>query len=153
MTMTVDEELLDELRVHLTSVDGLRELSDSEALEIVDEVAHRFVDKKESVWWWQSLKCDWVTLPYADCDGRMLLYELLAAESTIRLVVTDDEPRPWPVFEGVAQKFLELFRELRFFEYFIASYDCQWVVFDTHHNALVAAGSILDKARCLAGGR
>jgi hypothetical protein len=150
--MAVDEELLDELRVLLTSMDCLRKLSDSEAVAAIDEVARRFVDKEESVWWWQSLKCDSVTLPYRDSDGLVLLGELVPAESTIRLVVTDDQPRPWPVFEGEAPKFWDLFRELRFFEYFIASEDSQWVVFDTHHNALVVTGAILDKARYLAGG-
>jgi hypothetical protein len=149
--MTVDEELLDEFRVLLTSMDALRELSDMEALAVVDEIARRFVDKEESVWWWQSLKCDSVRLPYGDTDGLALLGELVPAESKIRLVITDDEPRPWRVFEGEARKILTLLRELRFFEYFIASEDCRSVIFDTHHNALVAAGSILEKARCLAG--
>jgi hypothetical protein len=151
--MTVDEELLDQFRVYLTNRDGLRELNFLEALVVVDDIARRFVDKEESVWWWESLKCDSVTLPYGDSDGLALLGELLFAERMIRLVVTDDEPRPWPVFEGEAQTILELLRELRFFEYFIASEDCRWVVFDTHHNALVAAGSILGKAKCLIGGR
>jgi len=149
--MAVDEELFDEFRVLLSNMDALRELSDMEALAVVDEIARRFVDKKECVWWWQSLKCDSVILPYGEADGVALLGELVPAESKIRLVITDDEPRPWRVFEGEARKFWVLFRKFRFFEYFIASEDCRSVIFDTHHNALVAAGSILEKARCLAG--
>jgi hypothetical protein len=151
--MTVDKGLVDEIRALLANIDALRELSDFEALAIVDDVARRFVDKKESVWWWESLKFDSVTLSYGDSDGLVLLAELLTAESTVRLVITDDEPRPWPVYEGKACKVWQLLRELRYFEYFIASKDCQWVIFDTHHNTFVATGAILDKARCLAGGR
>ena len=151
--MTFDEELLDEFRVLQKNMGALRELSDLEALVLVDEIARRFVDKKESVWWWQSLKCDSVRLEYGDADGLALLGELVPAESKIWLIMTDDEPRPWRVFEGEARKFWVLLRKLRFFEYFIASEDCRSVVFDTHHNALVAAGSLLEKAGCLAGGR
>jgi hypothetical protein len=150
--MTVDEVLLDQFRVSLTRRDGLRELSDLESLLVVDEIARRFVEKEEHVWWWQSLKCDWVTLTYGESDGLVVLGKLLSAERVIRLVVTDDEPRPWPVFEGEARRMLDILRGLRFFEYFIASEDCRWAVFDTHHNALVATGSILDKARCLSRG-
>jgi hypothetical protein len=150
--MTVDEVLLDQFRVSLKRRDGLRELSDLESLVVVDEIARRFVEKEEHVWWWQSLKCDWVTLTYGESDGLVVLGKLLSAERVIRLVVTDDEPRPWIVFEGEARRMLDILRGLRFFEYFIASEDCRWVVFDTHHNALVATGSILDKARCLSRG-
>ena len=150
--MTFDEELLDEVRVLQTNMGGLRELSDLEALAVVDEIARWFVDQKESVWWWQSLKCDSVRLKYGDADGLALLSELVPAESKIRLVITDDEPRPWRVFEGEARKFWALLRKLRFFEYFIATEDCRSVVFDTHHNALLAAGALLEKARYLAGG-
>jgi hypothetical protein len=144
--MTVDEELLKELRDLLTNMDGMRELSESEALAVVDEVGRQFIDNKENVWWWQSLKCASISLPYNDADGLVLFGELLPDGGTIRLVVTDDEPRPWPVFEGETRKVWELISNLRVFEYFITTEDSRSVVFDTHHNALVAAGLILAHA-------
>jgi len=149
MIVAVDEELLAELRALLSTKASLRELGASEAQGVVEEVGRRFVSQTDRVWWWESLKTESEVLAYEDSDGLELHTELIPDTDTVRLVVTDDEPGPWPVFEGEARAFWELLRDLRFFEYFVVSMDCRWIVFDTHHNTLVTTGAILPKARSL----
>lgn len=56
------------------------------------------------------------------------------------LFVTDDEPPPWPCVVAPIPVLVDMLREQRFFEYFIVDPRFQWVIFDTHHNALVGFG-------------
>lgn len=142
-------ELLDELRALLPTSPGLNELSASEAEEVAEHVRRRFVSEGDKVWWWESLNSESATLPYGDSDGLEWLGKLLPGREVVRLVVTDDEARPWPVFEGEARALWRLLPELRFFEYFITGKACDWVVFDTHHNALVITGALLERVRSL----
>ena len=147
--MTVDNELLAELRALLPSSPSVGELGSAEAAEVAEHVRRRFVSEGERVWWWESLNSESVTVPYGDADGLEWLAKLVPSGEVVRLVVTDDEVGPWPVFEGEAQGMWQLLRELRYFEYFVTSARFDWVVFDTHHNALVATGTLLERARAL----
>lgn len=149
--MAVDEELLKDLRALSRRNPGLRELNTVESAEVAGDVRLRFVGEDASVWWWESLVSDSVTLPYGDSDGLQWLERLVPNRELVRLVVTDDEARPWRIFEGEAQELWRLLRELRYFEFFVTSTRCDWVIFDTHHNTLVVTGALLERAQSFGG--
>ena len=110
------------------------------ATACVRGLAETYVADSSSLHWWESLKCIAVHMPYADADGLAQLARLVGQRTDARLVVTDDEQPPWPVYSGDAQKIIEMLRECRFFEYILAAHDMSWIVFDTHMNELVSAG-------------
>lgn len=149
--MAVDEKLLKEIRALLPSSPGVRELSTAQAAEVVQRIRRGFVREGNNTWWWESLSSESVTLPYGDSDGLQWLRRLVPSREVVRLVVTDDEAGPWPVFEGEAQALRSILRELRFFEYLVTGARGDWVIFDTHHNTLVVAGALLEQARALVG--
>ncbi len=103
-------------------------------------LAETYVADPSSLRWWESLKCSAVRMPYADTDGLAKIATLVGQRTNARLIVTDDESPPWPVYSGDAQKIIAMLRECRFFEYILAAHDRSWILFDTHMNELVSAG-------------
>jgi len=82
---------------------------------------------------------------YDGADAFSVLRSNIGDLELVRLVVTDDEPQPWPVFEGPLEEILVVLQETRYFEYFLVpgvNDGGRWIVFDTHHNQLVWAGEM-----------
>lgn len=146
--MSVDPELLADLR-NLARNLGLAELSDADGAQVAQCVQDAFVTKPEATWWWTVLAPPVASLPYGENDGLALLLRLLPAETTVLLVVTDDEHAPWPVFEGALPEVVTMLREARAFEFWVATRDWRWIVFDTHNNELVVAGSLVTLAQAI----
>ena len=139
--MTVDPELLADLGAVAHSV-GVTALSAADADHFASCAKAAFVTDPEATWWWTALREPAVPLRYGDEDGVALLLRLLPASTTVVLVATDDEHAPWPAFEGSPQDLATMLREVRPFEFWVAPRELRWIVFDTHENALVVAGSL-----------
>jgi hypothetical protein len=146
--MTVDPELLADLRGVAHSV-GIAELSSADADHVAGCAQAAFVADPEATWWWTALRGPAIRLRYGDDDGVALLLRLLPADTTVVLVVSDDEHAPWPAFEGTLRAVATMLREVRTFEFWVAPRDLGWIVFDTHENALVVAGALMPAARTL----
>lgn len=146
--MTIDPELVTDLSAVAQTL-GVVQLSASDAGHIARVVRAAFVTAEEATWWWTALRQPAISLHYGNEDGLALLLRLLPADVVAVLVVTDDEHEPWPAFEGALRDVATMLREVRPFEYWLAPRDGSWVVFDTHENAMVVAGSLVAHARTL----
>lgn len=83
------------------------------------------------MWWWR-LKSDNLT---------ELLRSLIGTDDgQAYLLVTDDEPPPWPIYQGPWSALIGVVLEQHFFEYALVASDLSWIVFDTHHDELIVAG-------------
>lgn len=143
----IDSELLGDIRKVILEIGGVYELPGDEAETFCQRLASRYVGDRKQRWWWATLAQPSCVLRYGDRDGLAMLYNLLASKPVIYLGVTDDEEGPWPVIVGDSRTICALLREVRFFEYFVADPDFNWVVFDTHHNELVVVGERVSAAR------
>ncbi|MCK6521691.1 hypothetical protein L6R49_09655 [Myxococcota bacterium] len=150
--MAVDPELLEELRALAPGL-GVVELAEADAAGVIRRARATFVTRPRVTWWWTALRPPTVTLPYGGQDGLTLLVRLLPAETRAVLVVTDDEPPPWPTFEGAIGDLVALLRELRPFELWLSAREADWIVFDTHHDALVVAGPLVAAAQSVEASR
>ena len=144
----LDPELSRELHAYAVS-HSLTELDEKVASEMCSSIRRKFVGHSGTQWWWDSLSCKCATIDYGDSDGLALVRSLLAQENSLIIAITDDEHPPWPALLGTTESVLGLLSELRFFEYFLTDQANNWVVFDTHHNSLVVAGSLLEEAENL----
>jgi len=140
----MDSQLRDNILSVVDSTDRLRVLDAAEAQAAIAELGARFVEDTSVIWWWESLRPPTVRIPYGDADGLEWLLRLVPDEATVRLAVTDDEAPPWLMVEGRIDALVEILRQLRIFEYWIAPAEAEWMVFDTHSNALVVAGCLVD---------
>ncbi len=143
----MNSDLRDDVLALARRTDGLRVLDGVEAQVATDGLGARFVEDKAAVWWWESLRPPSVHIAYGDTDGLEALLRLIPKEATVRLAVTDDDPPPWLMVEGRIEALVEMLRNLRIFEFWIAPLDGEWVVFDTHVNSLVVAGGLADAVR------
>lgn len=118
--------------------EGVSEVSDAEAL-LASLVDVHGIDS-ERQYWWESLK-NARSLNYGESGGgwKERISALLAdMGDPIFIVVTDDEPSPWPVLRiEQGAELVRLLGEMHFFEYFVFSRDCERVFFDTHDNSLI----------------
>lgn len=130
----LDTELVDELDEASRKVAGTRRLSTEAAAAYVQDLAEIFVADRSRLHWWECLKGSATRVPYGNADGLAKLESLLRDQADVRLVVTDDEEPPWPVYAGRALQLIAMLRERRFCEYMVAAHDKSWVVFDTHMN-------------------
>jgi hypothetical protein len=140
--MSLDKDLQDSIARFVSSGDAdLTILAEAQAASLVGEVAERFVDDPNALWWWDSLAEESWQIAYGDTDGLEQIERLLEKETTpVYLVVTDDEHPPWLVVRGGLSEIIALLREQRVFEFFIVDESRSWVIFDTHHNCLIVAG-------------
>lgn len=136
----VSQGLIEAIEAACHKVGGISRLPQDAADVFVDGLAEAHVVDRETIWWWTSLKVEPTCKLYSDSDGLVHLAELIGERTDVRLVVTDDEAPPWPVYSGDASQILEMIGECHFFELILAAPDYSWLVFDTHHNELVSVG-------------
>lgn len=91
-----------------------------------------------------------VTIDPAPGDPLSLLRGLLGADAEVLLAITDDEPSPWPMLRGRLGDIVRLLGELWRVEYWLAPADGSWLVFETHHDALIVCGRLRESAAALA---
>jgi len=142
--MSLDNELLDELRTAAREFSQIRWVEQSEIERIVDRIRDSFLDRnRRAARLWEALADgDHEYLPYGEGDGIAIIERRVGTCQDAILVVTDDEPPPWVALRGPVAKLGALLRDVRYVEFSIASPNADWVVFDTHDNRLVFAGAL-----------
>lgn len=139
----MDFELLNEARSAIEGIDGVQELEKIDASNVVTSVAEKYKIDRSKVWWWQGMANESTTIEYGDGYSWPLIQHMVQnEEQSIYLVMTDDDPEPWPVFKGAFCNIGKLIAELWRFEYFLTDKDFSWVIFDTHHNSLIVSGAL-----------
>jgi hypothetical protein len=117
-------------------------LDDQELADLVEAIAERYLAGRQSLWWWNNLKVPSKTVVYGKEDGLALLRDLLPERTDLVLVVTDEAVAPSGAARGNAAHLVQLLRDCWGFEFALVPGDLAWIVFDTHHNALVIAGRL-----------
>lgn len=142
--MPIDRALGLEIEAALRTIPTLSIVPEVELRGRLAAIAKQYVKDPESIWWWECLKAPSRTISYGEDDGLKILEQLVPDQSDIvTLVATDDQPQPWVGIEGDIRSLCKLIGECRFFEYIVFPESCEWVIFDTHHNQLVATGSVV----------
>jgi hypothetical protein len=140
-------ELMTEIRIALARIPTVRELPEREAADLLTSLGTYHVAKPDEAWWWSNLKDEREVIPYGDDDGLQQMARILPRETAVFLAITDDEAPPWPVLSGKVADLLAVLRELSFCEYFLFDIDGTWIAFDTHHDELVIAGTLVAEVR------
>lgn len=65
---------------------------------------------------------------------------MVCSDKDAWLFASDDNFPPWPVFVGRPSDLSVVIAECRYFEYAVASPALDWIIFENHHNSLIAAG-------------
>jgi hypothetical protein len=138
-----DAELLQELEVAANKVGRVKRLPAGAADALVRNLSATFVTAGASQCWWESLRVPSKRLAYGSGDGIAILSDLVKAERSVVLVVTEDAHPPLALYEGEPEVIFEVIRQCRFFEYALSSPDASWIVFDTHMNELISAGRLV----------
>lgn len=116
-------------------------LSPELARQVLDKIAASFVEDRDAVYWWQSLKHEAVIYDCSSSQEAAFLiideFLKLIPEKRVFIVPTDDNPGPWPVVVTKKDLLAPALKSLPFFEYFISSERCDKLLFDTHHNQLL----------------
>jgi len=146
----MDTELVNEIRDVTKKINGFIELNKDESIKATNMVAEKYIKNRTSTWWWEELTQKSITIEYGDSDGLSLLREIVGDDNaSVKLFITDDEPEPWPIFQGSFEAVIDTISGQRFFEYFITAHDFSWLVFDTHHNSLIVLGDLLEIAETI----
>jgi hypothetical protein len=137
----MDAELMAELDSFVSVNPEVRWLEERKAISAIEALANRFEIPRTQVWWWEGREHA-RKIQYSEVDGLAVLEGLVVPDSHVLLLVTDDEPPPWPSIEGPLGLLMALVRKQRYFEFFVTDPGTDWVVFDTHHNELVILGKL-----------
>lgn len=142
----MNNELIQELRKNLVSIDTICELSEVDARSLIDGIAARYIADRSRIWWWEGLAEKPLVIDYGEDLGWDYIVKLVQPpEHQVYLVATDDDPEPWFVFKGSVSAVANLLGNMWRFEYIIVDVDLSWVIFDTHHNSLVVVGALVDQ--------
>jgi len=136
----VDGQLVSELDAASRRFAGTARLPAEAAAEYVQGLVDAYVAEPSMLRWWESLKHSTTRVRYGETDGLAKLASILGDRADVRLVVTDEEAPPWPVYSGGVFQLIAMLRDCRFCEYIVAAPDMSWIVFDTHMNELVSHG-------------
>jgi hypothetical protein len=107
---------------------------------LVEAMAKRYLAGRRSLWWWTDLKVPGRTIAYGGEDELAVLRDVLPEHIDLVLVVTAEAVEPYGAVRGSAAQLDQLLRDSPGFEFAIVPHDLAWIVFDTHHNAVVIAG-------------
>jgi hypothetical protein len=141
----MDQDLVIKIRESLQNQEHTYELDAETTASALTRAEAKFITNPNVIWWWESLRYPSRVIEYGEADAFSKILGLIGKDEIVRLVVTDDEPGPWPVFEGPLHEIICIIRGQRFFEYFLISAKSEisnWMIFDNHHNQLVITGEI-----------
>ena len=149
----ISEELSEEIDRLSSSIKSVHKINQSKAKIIIDHVFSEYIKDRSKIWWWESLKREFILIDYKDELGWDYISNLVDRNEMAYFIVTDDEPEPWPVYKGSVKDIIFLLREMWRFEYIVVSENISWIIFDTHHNNLILSGSLaqcgrLDQTEC-----
>lgn len=126
-------------------------LGDADAAESICAVGRRFVDDPTRRWWWEGLCQPNASLHVADGRGFDLVASLVPLACERVLLVASDGDRPaWPVFNVVRGSLAPVLGHCPAFEYMIIASDHSWLMGETHHDVVFAAGeAVVERLRAL----
>jgi len=75
-------------------------------------------------------------------DGLAVVLDILGGSSVQVLVITDEDSAPWQALRGTLSDLVDVLRHLPFVEYFLVDESFERIVFETHHQCIVAAGEL-----------
>lgn len=128
-----------------SSLGSVEHLSEAKANDTIEAIAKTFRIDRTGAWWWQSLSGKVSTIGYGEAaDPLRIIPTLVDPTNEVYLLVTDDEPPPWPGYRGRLDEILELIGEQWRFEFLLAPIGLDWLLFDTHHNEIVITGSLAE---------
>ncbi|WP_145985405.1 hypothetical protein [Marilutibacter maris] len=118
---------------------GVHVLSQDEADSVLFRVSSRHVSDASKVYWWSSIKTNYESLCYGDSvSGLSCVAASVGAMSGdwVYLVITDDDPYPWSVYEIKKADVIDFISDIPLCEYFVSDLNSDCVVFDTHDNEI-----------------
>lgn len=133
---------MSDLDDEITRLNGGGPIPAEIAKSLLADIAMRHVNDASSIYWWSSLKGKAQVIEYdGGTSGIALVSSILTdiGDDSVYLIVTDDEPSPWSVFKVVREDLMEVLSELPFFEYFVSTMDCSFLLFDTHENNIIVS--------------
>lgn len=133
----MDNELVNEFNTESKNFNSIVSLPDLEITKIQKSIKDEFGIDINRNWCWESIGADHKTLEYGKEDGLNKIKELLDEDTTVKLIITDEEVPPWFGYKGKLADLIEVLKKIRYFEFFIVDEKCSWIIFDTHHNTLV----------------
>jgi hypothetical protein len=140
----MDTDFLSDLSDALQRSPEVRRLRGEDAEALEQRVAHRFGFPAAHAWWWEQLRPPVRSFEYGQGDGLSVLHSSLPSGSRDSyLFLTDDNPPPWICLQGPVDSLIRVLRELRFIECFFVDESLSWILFDTHHNAVIGTGDAL----------
>ena len=130
------------------SSDSIEKLKSCDIKKILQDISCRYKIDTKNIWWWENPKVTFSTISYGSSYALELIKGIVGSDSeVVTLVVTDDEPSPWPAWRGELRCIIDVIYELRYFEYFLVGENQNWLIFDNHHNQLILMGSICDSRK------
>jgi hypothetical protein len=115
-------------------------LDEQATADVAAKVITRFVADPTTNWWWSDLKTEHRTIHYDD-NGLVTLRSVIG-EGQVVLLVTDESPTVRGAVLGPAAAVCDVVADCPGFEFAVTSPEAEWVVFDTHMNRLVVAGTL-----------
>ena len=143
------DSVKDEIRTAIVKL-GLisnvfREISDEEAERIYWRALRQFVPEGEPRWWWEYFAaCTRVDFP--EGDGWRYIAGFVPDPSEQVWFIVEDVSLPfYPVYEAEASVIPEVIGECYGFEYYIVQKEFQWLLCETHHDAMIAVGETVER--------
>jgi hypothetical protein len=118
-----------------SSVEKFKRLPDSEAIPILQALKDRYLGGQNPTWWWEQYKDAICWNP--SVEGYSLLPQLCPESIVLFIPHENAEER---IYVGSPVHITRILGECAAFEYTVAGRDLDWLLTETHHNALVAVG-------------
>jgi hypothetical protein len=110
---------------------------------IANELALRFLSGTDQLFWWEKLKVPYAFRETSSFDDFLNRLRALFPDPSEALFLfpTDENWPPWMLFEGTRDDIEFVMGESRSSEFMIARRPLDVIVFETHHNLMIVAGS------------
>lgn len=149
--MTVADEITSAIH-ELNLESRVRPLPPAEAERAIAAAQERFVAEPTALWWWDSLRPELFVESTSHAKQGYRFLPIVCPDIEAWLFASDDQAPPWPVFAGTPSVLSAVIGECRYFEYAIVSPTLDWIIFENHHNILVATGEpVASRLHQLAG--
>lgn len=144
MTSVRDEITQAALRLGLPA-ERVREVPEAEAHALFDRFLARFTGGRDVRWWWEWFTLPQTTRKFDDAGFRHLKEIIPDPHERLWFVVEDDQLPFYPVYETTVADAEAVIGESYGFEYYLIPKDLAWIICESHHNIIIAAGSPVDQ--------
>ena len=125
---------------------AIRELPDAESREVYAAALNRFVSTGDRRWWWEAFREPGTSRIFEGAQGWKYIPRILPDPTELVWFIAEDDQLPqYPVFETTPEFASAIIGECYGFEYYLIAKDLNWLVCETHHNALWAVGTPVEQ--------